>query len=102
MEYTDAIKYIDGRLLEIVYENEVCRSEHQKKRLDKEAAFLTTARTAIAYQIPEKIFIKPVEEGASFGYPYCPRCDTLFYGNRKSLVCSVCGQRLSWEGTADV
>ena len=97
MEYTDAIKYIDGRLLEIVYEAEVCKSEHQKKRLNREAAFLTVARIAIAYQIPEKIKIEPVVKGAAFGYPKCPRCDTLFYGNRNSASCSVCGQKLSWE-----
>lgn len=97
MEYTDAINYIDRRLLEIVCEHEVCRSEHQKKRLDKEAAFLNIAREAIYYQIPEKIQIEQVAEGASFGYPKCPRCYTLFYGNRNSASCSVCGQKLSWE-----
>lgn len=97
MEYTDAIKYIDRRLIEIVCEEEVCKSEHQKERLDKESAFLMTAKKAIHYQIPEKIKIEPVSEGASKGWPLCPRCDTLFTGNRKSAVCSVCGQKLSWE-----
>lgn len=102
MEYIDVIKYIDGRMIEIVCEQEVCKSEYQKKRLDKEAAFLNIAREAIYYQIPVKIQIEQVAEGASFGYPKCPRCYTLFYGNRRSAVCSVCGQKLSWEGATNV
>lgn len=101
MEYTDAIKYIDGRLFELVYENEVCRSKRQKERLDKEAAFLTTARKAIAYQIPEKIGFEAVKNGYKFEYPKCPRCDTLFTGNRQSPVCSECGQKLFWEVDCD-
>ena len=101
MEYTDAIKYIDGRLFEIVCEYEICRSEKQKERLNKEAAFLNTAREAIYYQIPEKIKIEPVTKGASKGWPLCPRCDTLFTGNRQSAVCSTCGQKLFWEVDCD-
>lgn len=117
-----AIKWIDGRVLELSCLADITSTDKGIQRINEEYNALLIARTCIYKQIPEKPEIKESEQAAvrfeesgvlKRTTYYCPVCGTPLYiqyhfeykdgfhrwpvGNQ-TPCCHKCGQALKWEG----
>lgn len=106
MNNSEAMKYIDGRLLELVYHSELQMSKQQKRRLDEEAEFLMYARGLCERAEPLNVLIgEPVSVKAFDGvdkvftykcYP-CQHCGKFVAFNENHKFCEWCGQALDFS-----
>ena len=122
----EAIKWIDGRVLELSCLVDITSSDKGVKRINEEYNALLLARTCIYKQIPEKPEIKETETasircGESGVHKRtvcsCPRCGSPLYvqnhfefknesrsgferwpAGSQTPCCPKCGQALKWEG----
>lgn len=96
----DAIKWVDGKMLEIVYELEVTKSEAARNRLNEEYQALTVLKSCAESRVP----IKAIEKKNSF-FPVCPVCNKFIkkheqsHGNIVIPHCKWCGQKIDWSDT---
>ena len=87
MTNQEAIKWIDGRVLELAYIVDNPISGREMQRINKEYNALLQARGALQHRIPEKPEIKETEKPfAKFG-----KSGIL---KRTTYLCPVCGQPL--------
>lgn len=112
MDTEKAIKAIDGKMLEIVLEIQICKLEVQKKRLTEEYNSLMTARAVLEKQLPKKLVYrvdrKLCYNGAGIvvgeeihEYYKCPCCnyeqETEVFENIRFKYCPNCGQAIYWN-----
>ena len=108
MNNTEAFKFIDGRLLELVCTSELDLKDAQRKRIDKEAEFLRYVRGLCerAEVLDVTKYEHPVEIKAFDGtdkvvtykcYP-CPHCGKWVANNENHRFCEWCGQALDFVG----
>ena len=92
----DAIKWVDGKMLEIICELEVTKSEARRNRLNEEYQALTVLKSCAESRVPVKPTV--VDEYLVNGHwekEYeCSAC-----GNPRAddSFCSCCGQALDWR-----
>lgn len=94
----EAIKWADGKALEIICELEVTKSEARKKRLNKEYSALTVLKSCSESRVLQKPKYNPLKEGnltTNFECPCCG-CRRLGHSNRIAY-CPDCGQALDWS-----
>ncbi len=93
MQTDNAIKVITGRMLEISFEFDICKSVERVKRLEEEYNALTTARDALEYRRPARVLTRRITDDIKIRS--CPRCNVRFiaYGMK---YCGECGQALDW------
>ena len=122
----EAIKWIDGRVLELSCLVDITNNDKKMQRINEEYNALLQARAAILKQIPEKPEIKKYEGPfARFGKSgiitrtrcSCPVCGNPLYvqnhfeyksecgegferwpAGSQTPCCQKCGQALKWEG----
>lgn len=94
----EAIKWADGKALEIICELEVTQSEARKKRLSEEYAALTTLKSCAESRVPQKAKYNPKNDGVpSFNYE-CLVCGCRRLGHTNDIAyCPDCGQALDWR-----
>lgn len=94
MQTEEAIKVINSKMLEIVCELEICKSDKRKQRFEEEYRMLTTAKDALELRRPEKVVVKHIANDLRLNY--CPRCNVRFitWGMK---FCGECGQALGWQ-----
>lgn len=87
MTNQEAIKWIDGRVLELAFLVDITSSDKKRQRINEEYNALLLARTCIYKQIPEKPEIKELSQPAvRHGYSGIYK--------RTVYVCPVCGKNL--------
>ncbi len=121
MTNQEAIKWIDGRVLELACLVDITSTDKGMQRINEEYNALLLARTAIYKQIPEKPEIKETEKatvrygeyGVLKGTMYlCPVCGKPLYvqyhfeykngfnrwpAGSQTPSCPTCGQALKWK-----
>lgn len=121
----EAIKWIDGRILELACLVDITSSDTRMKRINEEYNALLLARTAIYKQIPEKPEIKEtVKTTIRFSQSgvltrtmyFCPVCGNVLYvqhhfeykngfsrwpAGSQTPSCPKCGQALNWGKDAE-
>ncbi len=125
MSLQEAIKWIDGRVLELACLVEITSKDRKIQRINEEYNALLLARTAIYKQIPEKPEIKECSQPAvRHGYSgiykriiySCPGCGKPLYvqhhfeyesesssglerwpAGQQTQSCPACGQALKWK-----
>ena len=109
MNNTDAIKYIDGRMLELVLMHNLDMKDAQRKRIDEEAECLLYVRGLCerAEALDVTKYGKPIESKTTITiggidrvetlkfYP-CPHCGKLVANNKDHRYCEWCGQALNF------
>lgn len=94
----DAIKWVDGKMLEIVYELEVTKSEAGRKRLNKEYAALTVLKSCAESRVPQRATYKPKSDGFATTNYECLVCGCRRLGHTNLIAyCPGCGQALDWR-----
>lgn len=93
MTTENAITVINGKMLEIVCELEICKSDKRKQRLEEEYRMLTTAKDALELRHPEKVIVESIADDLQLRY--CPRCNVRFIAWGVKF-CGECGQALDW------
>ena len=93
----EAIKWADGKALEIICELEVTKSKERQKRLNEEYSALTTFKSCAEKQIPIKPLDKTLEYDGYYGL--CPCCNRVVGDNKDFSRCWYCGQALDWSDT---
>jgi len=94
MSTENAITVINGKMLEVVCELEICKSDKRKQRLEEEYRMLTTAKDALELRRPEKVVVERISEDLQLRN--CPRCNVRFIAWGMKF-CGECGQALNWE-----
>lgn len=125
MTNQEAIKWIDGRVLELSCLVDITSTDKGMQRINEEYNALLLARTCIYKQIPEKTEIKETEQPFSkFGKSgilkrttyFCPVCGKPLYvqnhfeytcedssgfdrwpAGSQTPCCHNCGQALKWK-----
>lgn len=116
-----AIRWIDGRVLELACLVDITSTDKKMQRINEEYNALLLARTCIYKQIPEKPEIKETETAVvRFGESgvlkrtmyVCPVCGSLLYvqhhfefksgfnrwpAGSTTPSCPKCGQALKWK-----
>lgn len=98
MPTEEAIKVINGKMLEIVCELEICKSDKRKQRLEEEYRMLTTAKDALELRRPVGVVIEHIADDLQLRY--CPRCNVRFIAWGMKF-CGECGQALDWRWDDD-
>lgn len=117
----EAIKWIDGRVIELSCLVDITSTDKGMQRINEEYNALLVARAAIFKRIPEKPEIKETEQAAvRFGESgvykrttySCPVCGKLLYvqhhfeyengfnrwpAGSQTPCCPGCGQALKWK-----
>ena len=121
MDFQRAIKWINGRVLELACLVDITNTDRGMKRINEEYNALLVARTAIYKQIPEKPEIKATEQPADRHGNHgtlkrtvcsCPACGKVLYiqyhfeypdgferwpAGSQTQHCQTCGQALMWK-----
>ena len=121
MTHQEAIKWIDGRVLELACLVNITNTDKKMQRINEEYNALLLARTVIYKQIPEEPAIKESEKAVvRFGESgvhkrtiyLCPVCERLLYIQNhfdykdgfqrwpvgcQTQFCPTCGQALKWS-----
>lgn len=104
MSNSDAIRFIDGRMLELTCRCECEKTDAGKKRINEEYDFLCLARDAIHKATPTMVTHNATKPEDCT----CPSCGNVVsefatsFGQRFRVTCSycrICGQALKWEGS---
>lgn len=96
----EAIKWIDGRMFELIHLIKIATSKAEKKRLNEEYQALTVLKSCAESRVP----IKAIEKKNSF-FPVCPVCNKFIkkheqsHGNITIPHCKWCGQKIDWSET---
>ena len=94
----DAIKWVDGKMLEIVYELEVTKSEARRKRLNEEYQALTVLKSCAKSRVPQRATYKPESDGFATTNYECLVCGCRRLGHAHLIAyCPDCGQALDWR-----
>ena len=91
----EAIKWIDGRMLEIVCEFEITTSEAGKKRLNKEYKALSALRQCADKEVEHKVLNKTLEYDGTYGH--CPVCNRILRDCENPRRCPGCGKLIDWR-----
>ena len=92
----EAIKWADGKALEIICELEVTKSKERQKRLNEEYSALTTLKACAEKQVPQKVMQERITE--TLKPNCCPVCNHRHY-EVSVPYCRFCGQALDWSDT---
>ena len=90
MNYKEALKELNGTMLELTLECETEKSERRKQKISREFAALIRANEALEKQIPKKLAVS--EE--LYHCPCCGEKDAVLQGDN---YCFNCGQALDWQ-----
>lgn len=103
MTNQEAIKWIDGRILELACLVDITSTDKKMKRINEEWNALRLARRSLEHGIPAMV----THEASIYACCTCPSCKnvidefTEFVPGQKIRVqhnwCRFCGQALKWE-----
>lgn len=94
----DAIKWVDGKMLEIVYELEVTKSEARRNRLNEEYQALTVLKSCAESRVPQRAKWDPKSDGSIKTNYECLVCGCRRLGHTNLIAyCPDCGQALDWR-----
>lgn len=96
----EAIKWIDGRMFELIHLIKIATSKAEKKRLNEEYQALTVLKSCTESRIKVKAIKSP-----SRRLYICPACNKFIEKNEQSHgnivvpYCKWCGQKIDWSDT---
>lgn len=94
----DAIKWADGKMLELVHEYKIATKEAHQNRLDKEYAALTVLKSCAESRVPTTPTYKPKKTDIITTNYECPVCGCRRLGTGQLVAyCPDCGQCLDWR-----